>query len=197
MRSVAADRAEGLDSLGVVIGVGHRTSVNLGNFISRSLVSLSLDKVKSVGADLVITYRTPIDGLTFGFAGNINETTASDLDPVLVAQVDSLREGKQLPYTPKWSYNTYLSLVRPLSDTLDFSAYASWTRVGSQLGSANVTSPSTSDVSLRLGVKSERWSVTLFGENLADQRRPAAIRSMTTQTRRDPRTLGIELGLRY
>src|SRR5690606_38265124 len=30
-------------TLGVVIGVGHRTSVNLGNFISRGLASLSLD----------------------------------------------------------------------------------------------------------------------------------------------------------
>lgn len=158
-----------------------------------SLVSISLDKVKSVGGDLIVRYNTPVEGLSFGFSGNINKTTASGLSPTLEAQVSSLGNGKQLPYTPKYNYSVFANLSTPVGNNTDLIGYAAVTSVGSQLGSQNEISSATTDVSLRLGVKRDYWSVVLYGENLANERRPAAIRSSTVQTRRDPRSVGIEL----
>jgi outer membrane receptor protein involved in Fe transport len=162
-----------------------------------ALVSLSLDKVESMGADLVINYATGLDGLSLGFSGNINETTAKNLDPVLVSQVAGLNEDEQLPYTPEWSYSVHATYTQPVSDTLDGFGHVALRSQGKQLSTSDEFARATTDLSLRLGVISDNWKLALFGENLTNQRRPLAVRSLTTQTRRDTRTLGLEFTVSY
>lgn len=162
-----------------------------------TVVSISLPKVKSVGADLVVRYKTPIEGLSLGFSGNLNKTTASGLSAELESQVSSLGRGQQLPYTPKWNYSVFANLATPISNNMDLIGYAAVTSSGSKLGSQDEISKPVTDISLRVGVKRDNWSVVLFGENLANELRPAAIRSSTTQTRRDPRTVGLEVTLGF
>lgn len=162
-----------------------------------TLVSLSLDKVVSKGIDLSITWSPPIEGLTFGVAGNYNETQARDLDDATASQVAGLARNQQLPYTPEWNYSAYANLARPIGNGLDGFLNLSIVGAGEQIGSSGFSSPSTKDISLKLGLGRDAWSVALFANNLANEHRPTAIRDVTTQTRRDPRAIGGEVILRF
>lgn len=159
-----------------------------------TLVSLRLESVRSVGADLIARYDTPLDGLTVGFAGNVNKTIARNLDPLVATQVASLKNGQQLPYTPKWNYTAYANFEQPLNSRINGFGYLSVSSVGRQRSnSAEEFSPAVMDVALRFGVRNDDVSVTFFAQNLLNQRRPFAIRSSTNQIRRDTRSLGADL----
>jgi outer membrane receptor protein involved in Fe transport len=79
--------------------------------------------------------------------------------------------GNRLPLTPKTQGNVVLTYERPIAGDLSLLVSGSYTHEGSKFvqvhnlaetGDANM-------LGLRLGVKSENWSITAYGRNLTDE----------------------------
>lgn len=167
--------------------------------IANAGIVVPVKKVGATGVDLIAQYMAPIRGLSLSFTGNYNRTRPHDSDPALAAQVPALAEGKQLPYVPRWSSNLAAGYDRGLNDALAGFVYASMTRRDGQVDFITGRwSPTTNDLTLRVGVREtrDRWSVSLFGKNLTDDRGPA-VTTGGLQIRYERRTIGTEVTAKF
>lgn len=83
-----------------------------------------------------------------------------------------LFDDNRLPNAPRYSLNAGLRYARPLSDTLSLITRADYVRNGAIYFSENnlVYQPSYYTVDAQVGLDADRWSVTLWGRNVLDQR---------------------------
>lgn len=79
--------------------------------------------------------------------------------------------GRRLPLAPETQGNIVLSYERPISDDLNFFATGTFTHEGSKFVQVHnlAETGDTNMLGLRLGVKTEQWSLTAFGRNLTDE----------------------------
>ncbi len=79
--------------------------------------------------------------------------------------------GRRLPLTPETQGNIVLTYERPMSDSLSFVASGTFTHEGSKFVQLHnlAETGDTNMLGLRLGVKSDDWSVTAYGRNLTDE----------------------------
>jgi len=79
--------------------------------------------------------------------------------------------GRRLPLTPETQGNVVLTYDRPITESVSLIASGTYTHEGSKFvqvhnraetGSANL-------LGLRLGVKSDDWSITAYGRNMTDE----------------------------
>jgi outer membrane receptor protein involved in Fe transport len=79
--------------------------------------------------------------------------------------------GRRLPLTPETQGNFVLTYERPMSDNLSFVASGTFTHEGSKFVQVHnlAETGDTNMLGLRLGVKSDQWSLTAFGRNLTDE----------------------------
>ena len=79
--------------------------------------------------------------------------------------------GRRLPLTPETQGNVVLTYERPVSDSLSFVASGTFTHEGSKFVQVHnlAETGDTNMLGLRLGVKSDDWSVTAYGRNLTDE----------------------------
>jgi iron complex outermembrane recepter protein len=183
---------EDVQLLAVVNGVG--LNANGGTAVSK-------------GAEFAATLR-PTDNLTFSFNGAyIDAYLTQDTDPV-IGGVD----GDPLSFVPEWSYGldgSYEWFLRG-----DATAYVGGNvgYVGDRPADFSNRAPDGSireaeaytTLNLRAGVDFDRWSVELYGRNLADEEGISNILSegglpngAVGLSLIRPRTIGIAVGARF
>jgi outer membrane receptor protein involved in Fe transport len=79
--------------------------------------------------------------------------------------------GRRLPLTPETQGNVVLTYERPMSDSLSFVASGTFTHEGSKFVQVHnlAETGDTNMLGVRLGVKSDQWSLTAYGRNLTDE----------------------------
>jgi outer membrane receptor protein involved in Fe transport len=155
---------------------------------------LQIDEVEGVGADLLVTYVPPIEGLVLSFIADYNETEPTDLQEGVTLSVNALEEDEQLPFVPKWGYTIQADYEHPLPFAgLTGFGTISWYERGSQVDFITaLKSENPVNLTVRAGVRSDNWSLSLWSENLTDDHGPAVIAG-GLENRYDRRQIGITL----
>jgi len=156
------------------------------------------------GTELETIIR-PAEGLTLrGGLGYTDSKLTEDLSFV------GGREGDRAPFVPKWQFNGSIDYTHALSKTLEGFAFLSVQNTGDRNTrfnptlAANSRLPAYTIVNARLGVNADQWSVEVFAENLGGSRGrtnrnfyPFSLTPMTQVEVVTPRTIGLELTVRY
>jgi hypothetical protein len=153
---------------------------------------LNVGDVKGKGVELFISHRTPIEGLSWQFAGNWNDTKLKDIDPNILAGLPHLFNGMQLPPVPKWSATTLISYEHPTNYyDLTLIADARYTYRSRMRDLA--TGRQSDDVhsfSADIGVRKDNYSIQLFADNIANEDGPTIWEQGRMIVPR-PRTIGV------
>lgn len=163
-------------------------------------------KAESKGFEIEVV-AAPADGLTLSFG--VGYTNAEITDAAGVAGVTV---GDKIQGVPDWTFSTSGEYVFPLSDDYEGILRVDFNHYGRSFSSNNETSaatqrlrPSWTALNLRAGIMQEQWEVTLFVNNITDERAnladsrsiaaetPGRQRLVTTR----PRTMGIEARMRF
>ena len=163
--------------LGVTVNAGHA----IGNGIDYG-----------VGTEI-------LRGLTLNLTGNYNDTKLRGL-PAVVANAspsDGLYNGARMPYSPHLTNTIAINADQPLYEAWRFLGNAAYSRSS---GTLQVNSGLTSDtlalLSARIGVRKEKLSVLLFGDNLNNSN-ARTYREYGLVNRPYPRTIGIQANYDY
>ena len=152
--------------------------------------------VEGKGIDLTLAWATPIEGLSFQFTGNINDTELDNVDPLVTGAFDYIADGERLPGTAKNTFALRGSYETPLGASgLSLRANALWThrsKVRSLFDGR--FAPNIDRVNAQLGVGTDRWEVALYATNLTDEIGPLA-RPGGQEAIPFPRTFGLSLEL--
>lgn len=154
---------------------------------------ISIEEVKATGAELLLQWHTPVEGLSLSMVGSANRTEVEAIDPTTDALLAGLEDGEQLPWVPEWDFRIGVDYERPVMG--DWTAYASasyFRRDGQIDFNTPLTSPVVSDLSLRLALANQNWRATLWGKNLTDEEGPSALQGGTFG-RYDRRSVGVTL----
>jgi len=151
------------------------------------------------------TVIRPTDGLTI--RGGLGYTDSRLTDAL--AFVNG-RKGDRAPFVPKWSISGSIDYSYRLSDSLEgfvFLSYSGTDKRNTRFNptvAANRVLPAYSMLNARVGVNADNWSVELFAENLGNSRGitnrnfyPFTLIAMTQREVVTPRTLGLELSVKY
>ena len=153
---------------------------------------------KTTGVDLELRWRTPIEGLNLGVVANFNDSEFGNVLPGVSGSVAGAQKGKRLFNTTKYNYRFDADFERPIGDGLRFFANGSAARLSSRVmaDDAFVVDP-YSNYNAGLGIRADRWEISLFGENLGDERGPTFTRLGSTPSPvfvgPSPRTIGLRL----
>ena len=143
-------------------------------------------------------------GSSFTVTQNVGTTHATFNDSVRATNTIA---GQRLLDVPDVTTNTSLMYTTPVSAALNFSARATYTYIGPMQDVTYVRNnlPGYSLVNARAGVTSERFSAYLFCDNLTDKlailtnnvAQTVNIQSLNRWATNQPRTIGIDLQVRY
>jgi outer membrane receptor protein involved in Fe transport len=156
--------------------------------------ALPIDTVEAWGADLIVTYVAPIEGLSFVASGNYNSTEPTDIDPSITATQPALAKDEQLPFVPKWGYTVQADYEHPIVNG-EYTAFTSvaWSSRGSQTDFiTGFHSNNMENLTFNLGVRNDFWGLRVWCLNCGDDKGPAVIAG-GLQNRYDRRTIGLTL----
>jgi iron complex outermembrane receptor protein len=159
----------------------------------------------SMGAELELLAK-PTDRLTLSLSGNITEAELDSDVPGANFAVDGsvIEKGTRLPDIPRYKFGATAQYVYPLSSTLNLVLHGDASFVGNSysrleagvneaLGLGNSKQPAYAIGNLRAGIEAERWSATLFINNVWDEFAALGDDNFGGFHRNQPRTLGINL----
>jgi iron complex outermembrane receptor protein len=173
-------------------------------------------RAHSAGVELELT-ATPAEGLSLNLGG-------SSLRSVLDEMAMGAPAGARLPNTPEWTLSAGADYEHSLTGNLKGFIHGDVSARGNAFGNIpNIPQNTTnapfqyilrneavgfSTVNLRLGIENDRWSLTLFGDNLTNSKASsfdfndnAAFGAFGLFTEQEyisrPRTVGIELRAHY
>ena len=183
-----------------------------------SFADYNAGDVLGQGINLGVAYNPANTPWTFIVTGNLNSTEFNDINPQLLETIPidnpagddpptidiqplGFQNGDPYPFVPNLTFATSINYDRALgtngwrtSNTLSFS------HRGEQPGNGDVVSDPLSLLRLRLGVSKNKWGITLFGNNLLNdrdsnyaQRTPA----LTAFTSALPRQIGVEFSIDF
>jgi outer membrane receptor protein involved in Fe transport len=129
-------------------------------------------RARSQGFELTLESR-PSPELFLSAAAAFNDAELTEDFPVTAQAVG--REGDRLPYTPRFSGNLSADWTRPVSDEIELSLGGSIAYVGSRHGVFNGSGvqqvlPDYVKVDLRVALRITDWELTVFANNLTDER---------------------------
>lgn len=153
----------------------------------------NVGSAKTTGVDLELRWRTPIDGLNIGAIANWNDSEFGDVFPPVTASLPNIARGERLSNTAEYNYRLDADFERPIGDNLRFFWNGSAARTGSRIMSDGYVVAPFSMYNSSLGIRTDRWEVSLFGENLADERGPNFVRASLSFAGPTPRTFGLRL----
>jgi len=163
-----------------------------------SVANANAGDAEITGLDLGLNYATPIEGLTLQLSGNINRSQWVRVEAAVAAALPGLEKGGTLANAPRrsatvaTSYNTSLDGIG--WEDVEAIAHLSLSHMRPQLEvTTGESTHEVNDLSLRLGIVTNQWELTLFGENLLDQDKPSALSNYTEapQQRLYPRKIGL------
>ena len=187
------------------------------SFLGVNFLVRNAEKVVTQGIEIDGTVR-PTDGLTFDYAITYLDAEYDKFTrgacyfgrtPTNAAERTCDLSGATLPNAPDWRSNLGVQFEQPLAAGTGFIrtdwSYTSDQNVDTALD-PRAEQPSYSLLSARLGWRNERYSVTLWGENLTDE---TVMTSVGPQTifggldgglqiyLNDPRTYGVTMDVRF
>lgn len=151
----------------------------------------NVGNARTTGVDLELRWRTPVEGLNLGAVGNLNDSEFGDVFPTVTASLPNVAKGERLTSTAKYNYRFDADFERPINNNLKFFWNGSAARTSSRVMYDGYVVPAFSMFNTSLGIRSESWEVSLFGENLADERGPNFVRNSTLFAGPTPRTIGL------
>jgi outer membrane receptor protein involved in Fe transport len=151
------------------------------------------------GADFGVTWRTPIEGLSFAASGNVDNARLVTVQPTL-AKESNIKPGGRLPNVPADNYTVSTTYVRQLDwmGGMTGSLYVSYAfrdKVMDPTAMANglpAFSGELNDVDLRATLKKGNWTIDAFVLNALNDKGPA-----TLQTIPYPLRAGVRLGVKF
>lgn len=169
------------------------------NPVSFTLENVAIDSVRSQGVEAEIGLR-PAEGLmlraNFGYTDSDIRRFAAN--PAVV--------GFEMPYVAKYNMSLSIDYEVPISDAFDFVVHGEYRRQGPRsftLDFPDLRSSAHDFVGLRVGLRTESWRLTAFGDNLFNERQPEDVFSLfngavdlARQPNR-PRTYGVEVRLDF
>ena len=172
-------------TVGLPIGVG--IGYNVGN-------------IEIKGVDVGVSYRTPVDGLSFTLTANYTDGEWADVfDPVTTAVAPEIEKGMTVPGTPEWTMRVGLDYVRPLGGSglsLLASANYHYRDEQSDIGGLTAVAPSMDIVGLVLGVESPSWRAVVFANNVTDHDKVIITRQALPVVAR-PREIGLRVSMNF
>ena len=161
------------------------------NNVTTTIISGGND-VDGKGVDFSFNWATPLAGLTFQLAGNLNETEFTRTPAGTTATV-----GDQIPGSPPKSLTTAL-YYKTMLGSLNFNSNLSYSYRDEQTEmTTGWASDTIEDLRLRVGVGGERWDASVYGTNLSNQRGVAAVLSALVVNPIQPRKVGVDVNFRF
>lgn len=154
-------------------------------------------EAESKGIELETAFR-PVDGLTLNLSTSYIDATLTSIAPGVAAT-----EGDRLPLTAKWSGNLSALYERDLRGDLTGFVRSEVNYVGDRwnnfrsVGARAVLMDSYTTVSARLGVRTDRWSVALFGTNLTNEYFVLNVNFPSYELVGRPRTIGVNASVAF
>lgn len=163
------------------------TSIGLAAFAN-------LGDTRTRGIDIEASWDTPVDGLTLGVIGNVNDSKFTDVNPQFEAANPRFGNGEKLINTPPYNWRLDANYDRNFGK-YDFFANASMTALGrNKIGDATVDTLDPYQLyRAAVGIRWDQYELRLFGENLSDERGPTAANGPTLLAGPRPRTVGVTL----
>ncbi|MCX7677221.1 MAG: TonB-dependent receptor [Alteraurantiacibacter sp.] len=147
------------------------------------------------GIDLELRWRTPLEGFTLGFVGNVNDSEYDTVNPVIGANQPLLRPGARLLNTLANNFRVDANYNAELARGMDFFSNMSLSHSGNRLQANGITAKSYNLVSLTAGIRLDRWEIALIGNNLFDERGPTFVGTdgPLSGSGPTPRTIGLRI----
>ncbi|CAE7314110.1 fyuA [Symbiodinium pilosum] len=144
------------------------------------------------GLDLAVSWM-PINNLILQMSGNINDSEFKNVNANLAAATATVREGGSLPNVPEKNLTLGASYEWAISNGWQAFVNAAYAYRDSQIDAGSgLESGIMNAADMRVGVRGDTWTLTLFGENLAEEEEPL-VRTGTGVQFLTPRTFGLQL----
>jgi iron complex outermembrane receptor protein len=136
---------------------------------------LNVGNVTGDGVELYVNWRTPITGLNVQFAGGVNKTTLSHIDPNILAHLTFLSNGEQLPPVPKDDAAIMFSYEHPTNyHEATFIADGRYQYRSKEKDlSTTLTSADLNLIDLDAGFRKGNYTLQVFVDNLTDDKGPS------------------------
>ena len=151
---------------------------------------------RSKGIDFGLILR-PAQGLQFQAVANLNATEFTSVLPAIVALNPRAAPGSRIPGVPESSLSLSASYNWTFgSSDLRGSFAAGYTFRNSQLDSTGLASDKLNEFNLRAGIAKDAWRLTVFAENLFNERVALTRGSLGIQPN-FPRKIGARLAIDF
>lgn len=157
----------------------------------------NVGEARTTGIDAEVRWRTPVRGLTLSAVANVNDSKFQDILPVVTASLPNVAAGRRLSNTAEYNYRLDATYDREVGNDLRLIGNASAARTGSRLMYDGYDVPAYSLYNASIGVRRGPLELSLFGENLADERGPSFVRNSLLLAGPFPRTVGLRLRANY
>ncbi len=157
----------------------------------------NVGEARTTGVDAEIRWRTPVRGLNIGVIANVNDSNFGAILPAVSAGLPNVTSGRRLSNTAKYNYRIDANYDRSIGNGLQLVANASAARTGNRLMYDGYDVGAYSLYNASVGIRRGPVELTLFGENLADERGPSFVRNSLLLAGPFPRTIGLRLRANY
>jgi len=141
----------------------------------------NLGTARTEGVDLQLNWY-PVDGLTFGFTGNLNRSVYGQVDPSVAAAAGGAfiaKPGGQMLNTPGYSARFDAGYVKEIGDGYTFHVNADAVPMAKRINQLGIYSAAFTMFDGAIGVSYGKYDFELFGQNLTDERGPYYIRALS------------------
>ncbi len=157
----------------------------------------NVGEARTTGVDAEVRWRTPVRGLTLSAVANVNDSKFQDVLPAVTASLPNVAGGRRLSNTAGYNYRFDATYDREVSNGLRLIGNASAARTGNRFMYDGYDVPAYSLYNASIGVRRGPVELSLFGENLADERGPSFVRNSLLLAGPFPRTVGLRLRVNY
>ena len=149
----------------------------------------------SKGLDFEVRWITPLDGLSVGIVGNVNDTNYDTVNPAVQAALPLFRPGSRVVNTIESNYRIDASYARDITADIEGFGNIGYSRNGDRLQSNGRIADPYSGANFTLGMRTDNYELSLFGTNLTDERGPTFVGNagVPAGAGPTPRTLGVRL----
>jgi outer membrane receptor protein involved in Fe transport len=147
------------------------------------------------GVELAVTWLTPVEGLRLVASGSYTHAVFDEVNPRLRNPI--FFPGADLPNIPHWSGNVSIDYIGPIGDG-EWNLVAGGVFIfkdGQTDANANpgISTDQRSELSLRAGVVKDDIEVTLFANNIYDNRESISALGGAEWSSPMPRTIGMRV----
>lgn len=153
----------------------------------------NIGTARTTGVDAEIRWRTPVRGLNIGVVANVNDSKFRNVIPAITVGLPDVTNGRRLSNTAEYNYRVDANYDRSIGNNLNLVWNASAARTGNRITPDGFNTPAYSLYAASVGVRRGPLELTLFGENLADERGPSFNRNNILFAGPFPRTIGLRL----